>query len=811
MRTLKKALSLVLVLAMVFALAVPGFAANTTKKASDFKDYSKVTNKEAVDVLTAIGVINGNTDGTFGPEGNFTRAQAASIVAHMVLGNGADALTKAATSFSDVPATHWASGYIQYCVGEGILNGYGNGKFGPDDTLTATQWALMLLGALGYKASNEGIGGNGWEVATTKLAIQAGVASADELTGTFNRDMAAKMAFKTLTATMVQYSSGTNVSTSDGTTITINATRSKVEHAVGSGYNMTAANNDQYTQFCEQYFSKLKLNNSNTDTLGRPCNKWISAGKAVGTYEKAATYTYTSDLSSTNGKKTVKADLNGCEYKASLESAGNVTAASIANSDAVAALTGNGRVVEVYITDNVVTNVVAIDSTLTSVKKITADAVTLANGKTISKSESLYAFASSLKAKDKVVVVMSGDTVMDAYQPTFVTGKFTKINNAQYTVGGTAYQAGKNANVNTTLKADNLLNTYTLTLDKYGYILAVGDEDVAESTYAYVLDASASVNRGNYDYAAKLLFTDGTTKWVDVSKVGGQSVADGKVTTATMMGLKADTNKGFVTYVEKDGKYELTAATTTDVTGSITKGQSTIFTNKTASNATIFLVENGTSYTVYTGIKNVPSMNVTNAKAFLDGSVAKIVVINKSATTSNTDQVFIYSATSTGTEKIDNAVVNYYKALVNGEDTTIGVMTKNAAGTTVNGDVGVGLFLNNSYTNGYISALGTKVVKDTASTSTVKVVAATAATDVTLKNGILTTDGTSYVVADELNAYLVKSYSTTASVDTLTLDSSNTFGANGTEGVTLASNDYVIVVLDSNGYVSNVFVADVTA
>ena len=59
MRTLKKALSLVLVLAMVFALAVPGFAAE--KKASDFTDYSKVTNKEAVDVLTAIGVLNGNT------------------------------------------------------------------------------------------------------------------------------------------------------------------------------------------------------------------------------------------------------------------------------------------------------------------------------------------------------------------------------------------------------------------------------------------------------------------------------------------------------------------------------------------------------------------------------------------------------------------------------------------------------------------------------------------------------------------------------------------------------------------------------
>ena len=63
MRTLKKALSLVLVLAMVFTLAVPALAVD---KAADFKDYDKVTNKEAVDVLTAIGVINGNADGTFG-------------------------------------------------------------------------------------------------------------------------------------------------------------------------------------------------------------------------------------------------------------------------------------------------------------------------------------------------------------------------------------------------------------------------------------------------------------------------------------------------------------------------------------------------------------------------------------------------------------------------------------------------------------------------------------------------------------------------------------------------------------------------
>ena len=205
MRTLKKALSLVLVLAMVFALAVPGFAANTAKKASDFKDYSKVTNKEAVDVLTAVGVINGNADGTFNPEGSFTRAEAATMITYLTLGKTvADALPTSATKFSDVPATHWAAKYVQYCADAGIVNGVGNGKFDPDAKLTANQWALMLLGALGYKASNEGIGGTGWELATTRLAMKAGIASASDLTGTFNRDVAAKMAFKTLTADVVQ-------------------------------------------------------------------------------------------------------------------------------------------------------------------------------------------------------------------------------------------------------------------------------------------------------------------------------------------------------------------------------------------------------------------------------------------------------------------------------------------------------------------------------------------------------------------------------------------------------------------------------
>ena len=176
MRTLKKALCLVLVLAMVLTLSVSAFAVD---KAADYKDYAKVENKEAVEVLTAIGVLNGNDDGTFGPEGNFTRAQAAKMICYLTLGKTvADALPVGATQFNDVPATHWASKFIQYCANEGIIVGNGDGTFSPDATLSASAWAKMLLCALGYNAETESMTGTGWEINVTKLAMTAGVASA---------------------------------------------------------------------------------------------------------------------------------------------------------------------------------------------------------------------------------------------------------------------------------------------------------------------------------------------------------------------------------------------------------------------------------------------------------------------------------------------------------------------------------------------------------------------------------------------------------------------------------------------------------
>ena len=803
MRNLKKVLALVLALVMSLSLV-------TIANASDFTDVDEINYKEAVDVMTAIGVIEGLDTGAFNPDGTLTREQAAAIICRMLLGDGAANLGTNTSSFTDVAATRWSAPYIEYCTSIGIIAGNGNGTFNPTGKLTGHAFAKMLLGALGYDAEVEQfVNTSAWAVNVAKYAVSSGIAVDDVvMSAELTREQAAQMAFNTLTAVLVDYKGGTNITAPDGTSVVVDAERYDVTNLSTSGYKM--ADNDGYMQFCEQYFSKLKLNEDGEDDLNRPSNTWIYANKSIGEYAKTPTVVYTAYMNNDSGKKTVSSDLKGYYYGGTaagskVVSAGNVASTDIDASDEVAALTGNGRSVEIYVTDNIITDIVAIDSQLVEIKKITDDEVTFVGSgvNAVEEDDDLYNFFANMEKEDKVVVIVDdNDDVIEAYVPDMVTGKFTKTKGSapttEYTVGGEVYQKANTGSASD-LSAGNLNNTYTLTLDKYGYILAVGDEEVADDVYAYVMDYSANVNRGDYDYALTTLFTDGTIAWGDVAEVNDDVVADDEVDTDEMAALKGE----FVAYTEGDDGYAVTTKTATDVNGDITKGDSTIFGNKTASNKTIFLVKDGSSYTVYTGIKNVPSMNVASGKgyALLDGSVALIVVVDESSTTSNEDQVFIYDTTVVGTEKDGDNVVKYYNAIVNGEDTTIGVKDGES--------VEVALYVNNSYTKEYISDLGDKYDAGAADTSSIKVYtqATEGLSDLKLKNGVLTIDMTSddtYVMADEYESWIVKAAA--KEVDALSLDSDSTMTS---EDITLAAGDYVVVVLDDDGYVTNLYLVDV--
>ena len=204
MRTLKKTLSLVLVVAMVLGLCVVG--ASAYNKVEDFTDdVSKIGTAyyEAVGVLTGIGIIDGMTETAFEPQGNYTREQAAKIIAYMQLGKAkADSLKCTVAPFEDVAASRWSAGYIAYCVEQGIIDGMTETTFEPTAKLTGFQWAKMLLCAVGFGVNGE-FTGSSWSVNTAKVAhtvdLFAGdLAGADHTALT--REQAALYAFNVLTS-----------------------------------------------------------------------------------------------------------------------------------------------------------------------------------------------------------------------------------------------------------------------------------------------------------------------------------------------------------------------------------------------------------------------------------------------------------------------------------------------------------------------------------------------------------------------------------------------------------------------------------
>lgn len=84
-----------------------------------------------------------------------------------MLGNKtAEAIQASGNKFTDVPANHWAAGYIEYLTSAGVIGGVGGGKFDPDGQLTATAFAKMLLTALGYDTQIEGLVGDDWAINT---------------------------------------------------------------------------------------------------------------------------------------------------------------------------------------------------------------------------------------------------------------------------------------------------------------------------------------------------------------------------------------------------------------------------------------------------------------------------------------------------------------------------------------------------------------------------------------------------------------------------------------------------------------------
>ena len=549
---MKKFLSLVLALVMTMSLVT------VSAGAKDFTDDSEITYKEAVDVISALGVVDGYSDGDFRPDDVLTRGAAAKIICNLILGpTTASALSAGTAPFKDVPVTNTFAGYITYCSQQGIISGYADGTFRPTGTLSGNAFMKMLLGALGYDSSIEGYTGANWQVSVIKQASGIGLDDGnDEFVGSqaVTRQEAALYAFNMLQATMVEYDKKDTIVVGD-ITINTTSTRKDVENNTNTDGNIDGERNgDGLMQFGEKYFKDLEKEDA-TDIFGHPSSKWVYDGDDVGTYANEADATYVvedDDMDvgqvvtsssymnySSSEAKDAKYFLNGDDNE-------------VKSSEQVAV----GDIVEAYENDNGdVETVVVSRYTVAKIDKVDTDVSTAESRNGASEvltltdldgdnsndyydkyddaEKTLRGYASSYDEGTVLAVAFRdgkfGDEVLASYEAEAVTGEVTAFREDEtVTMDGTKYEFARSKD-GTAGFVDGITSNfdfdkeYTIYLTADGYVIGVEGAAGADlSDVYYVAGVYGEESRYNASkmtyYAQAVSLADGSVSDIELDK-----------------------------------------------------------------------------------------------------------------------------------------------------------------------------------------------------------------------------------------------------------------------------------------------------
>ncbi len=685
MRTLKKTLALVLVLAMVLGLGVTANAA--------FTDADEIENTLEVDTMVALGVLEGMPDGSYDPAGSLTRAQGATMIVRLL---GLDEyVDKCATPFTDVPATHWASGYIAYCAEEGILDGYGDGNFGPSDLLTGYQWAKMIVAASEInfiKYDSEGnavydeLTGSAWQIKTAKYATQLKLWTGDDSVKTepITRDVAALVGFNFLTETLA------NTYDKDG----------KVDGT--------------YQYFMEQYFG-LQLEESKTYTTayGAPDTMMVlTGGKTpveVGVYAAEPVLTYTTKVTGAKLLKDLKAMKSDSITFTLVEDSKPGTAptfnADLFDSTDAIQGSGNGVLVEVYdvtpsnaakgvykydivvintyaaeITGKMITEEVAATATTAAVPAyVTIDGLDYVTDEFIAGEKLDDVVATVLYTKGQVwdaetEKYVDGIVTLKAIEP--ASGKVTAIagDNTYFKVGDTKYELAENQ----IAKKVTFVNdgfSYDVYTDAYGYVVKSEKTPDAENTaavnYGYLLTYQTSDYKASEDLIGGTGATVAAEKFELVNAEGKKVVLDGDFelntdgTVKTYVGedakFESDKTKNLlVAYtLNADGEIDSIAAATADTKDAVynfTKGTAVLADveetpDDVDGNAdqylltadTMFIYKTSTGYATYVGYQNAPTFKGKDVQFIVadGGSKLAAVYVNGTAEDIKSDDELI--------------------------------------------------------------------------------------------------------------------------------------------------------------------------
>ena len=712
---MKKLLALVLALVMSMSLV--------TISNADFKDADKIDYNEAVDVMNAVGVFVGDEKGNFNAKENLTREQAAKIIAYLELGEkAADALVGSAT-FTDVAATRWSAGFVSYCAQAGVVAGY-DGKFDPAGQLTALQFGKMLLVEIGYDAKAAGMVGTDWAINTSKLLATTGLMNG--IDGSVNqvltREKAAQMTLNALKTPTVEYATkGSNI-TVNGAEINFGAsTPTYVTNTIAKEQTISKdklTNSGEYTiELGEKLYKKLVLSDT-TDAFGRPTRTWTFENKKVGEYVKDADLEYTAgtdyevvyaDLGLTKSAKITEYYVDGKTT--------TPAAASVTKNDDDHEFGANGVLTQVWYDDD--NNTVIVTEINTYVGKISA--VTKASGSDersvtingLTKPGTLNKYETeSFEKSDLISYTAAYDKATGRYDvqsaailEKSTTGLLTKWNGKaivgtvgnsanNFTVDSETYKYSANFYVVDENGAASQIYNFDVNkadvdvyLDAYGYALYIAGVEGTKN-YATVIGVGSTNPYGDRTTGVTLLLPDGTQKAV-TAKLKSSSPA------LTAGNLVNNYIGDIVTYVEKNGVYELTVQDNYDTTAAsigtnatFTNGKSELKLGSTkyyATSETIFMVAtkdgSDVAYNVYTGYAKMPSIDTT-------AGITGFAVKTSNDYTNQVEVVYISAINLAGISDVDTYFVkkanadiitdstgSYYvlPAIVDGEETTVKV------------------------------------------------------------------------------------------------------------------------------------------
>ena len=618
-----------------------------------FTDSADIKATEAVDMLTALGVIDGFEDGSFQPNGTVTRAQMAKMIYVARTGNSnADSYASTPTTFTDITG-HWAAGYIKYCQANGIIAGKSATKFCPNDNVTGIEAAKMLLVTAGYKADKEGLVGAAWANKTLGLAEENSLLDDvnTSLAAALPRQYAAQIIYNALDMDTVKYEDGEVVKNETTKTemkqVPIYGADKKI-----TGYNTIATTVTENETVGEKYLKLVTDEDLILDKMSYDDNKdqysFLGYSKIKGDYsslmgqkvkvlhEKNKTdkvfgvyadpdskvvATAICDDLDTVSSSNEKIKVDGTEYKTD----GALSSVQVFNfnqSDVAGKLASyindadvapysiklidnddNGKIDRAVVTPFTVNEVTYVGSTSITLKGIgSVDKDDLILSDDVKKDDYVKVIAVANSVKEKRVA--SKVDVVTGTVESVKDGSTVKIDGTWYTKAKTSTDTLSDADLDSKVELQ-VVNGFYFAAD-----VVAGGSGSTDVLYVSAADA-AKTKLGDVSAKVKAYFTDGSDKEITVVEVNGKdlTVADNSVVDLDgnkqpQTGSYLTTNNKIVVGMmyryetKKNGDYKLYAlsnSTSKDRAGYKTydAADSATYTNKTER-----LTVNRTSFTI---------------------------------------------------------------------------------------------------------------------------------------------------------------------------------------------------------------------